>query len=502
MNNLLPRRKFLQQTLLASSSVLLSSSNTFSYTATSDSLFQGGRGPFSQKKSDPKKVIVIGAGAAGLAAAYQLIQDGVDVTLLEARTRPGGRIHTLREPFSDGLYAEAGALYILESHHLTRKYAQICNLSLVPDESTELVPTIYNINGKTVDIVKNPSLDGILNLSPEEKKLGLAGMVGKYLVPIMQEFGDTSSDSWPPDSLKKYDSLSLSQLLRSQGASEDAIKLIGLGYLDAWGEGINSFSSLWILRDEARLFASKKIFRIKGGSDLLPKALAAKISDHIIYGSPVTKINQTDKNVSVYFSRFGVEHQLSADFVVCTLPFSILKNVSVSPTLSAPKLKAISELPYTSVSRIFLQTQNRFWPEEGMIGAINTDLPIMVLGDAAPHQEIKRGILECFITGQNSRSLNNLSELERGSFALNNIEKILPSVKKYAESSITFSWDLEAFSQGAYSWFKPGQMQSLLPNMSAEGRIFFAGEHTSKWPGWMQGAFESGEKAASLILQL
>src|SRR5437773_10936236 len=83
--------------------------------------------------SAQRKVVILGAGLAGLVAAHELTQAGHDVTILEARARPGGRVHTLREPFSDGLHAEAGALFIPSNHSLTLKYANFFSLTLRPN---------------------------------------------------------------------------------------------------------------------------------------------------------------------------------------------------------------------------------------------------------------------------------------------------------------------------------------------------------------------------------
>src|SRR5512132_538157 len=86
----------------------------------------------------PKKILIIGAGMAGLCAGYELTQLGHDVTILEARTRPGGRVHTLREPFSDGLYAEAGAARIPDNHDLTLKYLKLFDVPLEPMYPSQL----------------------------------------------------------------------------------------------------------------------------------------------------------------------------------------------------------------------------------------------------------------------------------------------------------------------------------------------------------------------------
>lgn len=105
-------------------------------------LFASGRDRLKRTGS-PKKVIIIGAGLAGLSAAYELIQVGHDVTILEARLRPGGRVYTLREHFSDGLHAEVGAGRIHHDHHWTIKYVKLFNLSLVPFYPTKLSNVLY-----------------------------------------------------------------------------------------------------------------------------------------------------------------------------------------------------------------------------------------------------------------------------------------------------------------------------------------------------------------------
>src|SRR5437667_1412141 len=92
----------------------------------------------------PKKILIIGAGMAGLSAGYELSQAGHDVTILEARMRPGGRVHTLREPFSDGLYAEAGAARIPDDHDLTLKYVKLFEVPLEPMYPARLSALLFD----------------------------------------------------------------------------------------------------------------------------------------------------------------------------------------------------------------------------------------------------------------------------------------------------------------------------------------------------------------------
>src|SRR2546430_2348985 len=120
------RRTFLKQSTIAVAGVSLARLPTITATVA------------------PRKILIIGAGMAGLSAGYELTQLGHDVTILEARTRPGGRVHTLREPFSDGLYAEAGAARIPDNHELTLKYVKLFDVPLEPMYPSQLSALVFN----------------------------------------------------------------------------------------------------------------------------------------------------------------------------------------------------------------------------------------------------------------------------------------------------------------------------------------------------------------------
>ncbi len=201
-----------------------------------------------------KKVLILGAGMAGLVAAYELSKLGHDVTVLEARTRPGGRVHTLREPFSDGLYAEAGAARIPDNHDLTLKYVKEFELPLEP-----FYPSRLNA----------------------------------------MRFDRGSREEVPID-----------------------------GFTDAmtrnYGGELGGKPERWQ--------------KIKGGSDLLPKAFAERLGDKIHYGSPVVRIEQDAKQARVVFLNAGRRQTMTADNVLCTIPFSVLRSVEL-PALSSQQAR-------------------------------------------------------------------------------------------------------------------------------------------------------------------
>src|SRR5262249_12449571 len=135
----------------------------------------------------PKKVVIVGAGLAGLSAAYELNQAGHDVTILEARSRPGGRVCTLREPFSDGLVAEAGAENVYDNHHWTMKYIKLLGVELDTGQPRPDLGSIYYVRGKRLEIRRGQIPDWPFNLTADERALGRGGMWTKYVLEVLKE---------------------------------------------------------------------------------------------------------------------------------------------------------------------------------------------------------------------------------------------------------------------------------------------------------------------------
>src|SRR5438128_669198 len=260
-----------------------------------------------------RRIVIIGAGLAGMAAAYQLIESGHDITILEARTRAGGRVHTLREPFADGLHAEAGAMFIPDSHDLTMHYIKLFRIPLVriPHEKRDIN---FYLRGKRFNAQDAPTINGLLNLSPEEKRLGISGMTDKYLVPVLSEMGDATSFGWPPERLKKYDLMTYAQFLRERGASDEAVRLLRLNDADLTGDGVEAVSALMVLRETALNYNMVELYTVKGGTDLLPKAMAARLASKIRYGSAVVKIEQDARSVKVTYLQAWTPETINADY--------------------------------------------------------------------------------------------------------------------------------------------------------------------------------------------
>ena len=451
----------------------------------------------------PKKIIVIGAGLAGLSAGFELSADGHDVTILEARDRPGGRVQTIREPFSDGLHAEAGAANVFDNHHWTMKYVKLFGLELESPEPSSMAAngaSIYYLRGRRLKVKPGAHVDWPLNLTAEEGRLGRRGMWEKYVLPAITELGDPEAAGWPPSELGKLDRMSFCEFLKQCGASPDAIALLRLGFADQLGEGANAVSALDLLREIRHRENSRHHYTIKGGSDLLPKAFAARMAGKIHYSTPVVRIEQDGGGVRVICPRGGARQAFTGDYLICAIPFSVLGRIEVSPPFSPEKRHAIKNVPYTSVARVYLQMKEKFWLKQGLNGAASTDLGIMSLFESIGAQPGPRGILESYRTSARARTIAALPEDERITSTLKEAALVHPSIREYFETGTSKCWDLDDWARGAYAWFRPGQLSTMIPAITRpEGRVYFAGEHASSLPGWMHGALESGNRAAHEI---
>ncbi len=490
MNNPVNRREFVKGSLLAAT--MLPCLHPIIAATSRDE---------ARRRGAARKVIVIGAGLAGLASAYELTQAGHEVTVLEARARCGGRVWTLRDSFPEGLYAEAGATNVFDNHDWTIKYVKLLGVALDPMESTGGA-SIFHIRGKRMVIKSGSPIEWPLELKPEEKGLSRGALWAKYVAPVVKDLGDTEAAEWPPPPLKRYDRMSFAEFLRQQGASPGAVEILRLGLADQLGEGADAVSALNLLREAAPRAVMKQSFSIRGGSDTLPRAFAARLGDRIHYGLPVVKIEHDAAGARVICSQSGNQRTFAADYLICAIPFAVLKRVEVSPGFSPEKRQAIAQLGNTSVARVFLQTRQRFWRDEGLSGAATTDLPIMTAYDKAHYLPGKRGLLEAYVAGARARRLAAMTASERMNFTVRQMEQILPAIREHYEGGASVCWDEDEWARGAYAWFKPGQMESFLAHIARpEGRVHFAGDHTSPWPGWMNGALQSGARAAREVSQ-
>jgi monoamine oxidase len=441
---------------------------------------------------DGRKVLVLGAGMSGLAAGLKLRQLGFEVSILEARARPGGRVHTIREPFSDGVYAEAGAGRIPSTHHLTLDYVKRYSLELDPFYPTSGGEVfLWRGHRQVVAHGAGPDLASLPTvLTERERAVGFQGLGGLYLDPLMAEIAALPTDGWPFPAFGKYKDVTLGDYLRSKGASADAIRYLSQGF-----EGDSALD----FAHDGLSHAAPMLSKVRGGNDRLPQAMADDLRGQIRYGAEVTRIEQTAGGVRVRFVAGGVTHEETADRLICTLPFTVLRDIDISPAVSAAKAEAIRNLYMGPVARVFVQTRTRFWEREKLNGFASIDQS-MEIWSPTFNQPGGRGIIMSYIYEDLARDYSALPPTVQVRRTLNLFEQIHPGLGDQVEATTTWSWLNEKYSRGAYLVAPPASFDRVARTGLPEGRLHFAGEHTSPWPGWIQGALQSGLRAVREVV--
>jgi monoamine oxidase len=439
-----------------------------------------------------KRVIIIGAGLAGLTAAYELTQIGHDVTVLEALGCPGGRVRTLRDPFADDLYAELGAARIPDNHEWTLKYVKLFGLTLTPFYPTTGRSTTFLRNIRAVaDPGTEPDLRQFhLNLTPDELGLGVDGLLEKALGPSLR-FAENRT-TWPPSALAHVDQMTVKEFLASRGLSAGSFEALGF-------QPFRRTSALELITLISNGHTGKQLYKIAGGNDQLPKAFAARLADKIVYGAPVRRIEHDGMGVSAIYTQNGASRRIVADKLICTIPFPVLRRVEIAPQLSPQKTRVIHEMAYGSLSKVTFQVKQRYWMTEGLNGFATTDIPGEIW--ASTHNlPGPRGLLQLYLQGSSSELASKMSEEQRIRYAIEQVERVFPGLRQHLEQASSQCWDNDPWAGGATRLMNVGQVTAFHSEArQPEGNIHFAGEHTSTWFAWMNGAIESGSRAAQEI---
>jgi monoamine oxidase len=441
-----------------------------------------------ERRGPAQRVIVLGAGLAGLCSAYELQSQGHQVTVLEAQLRPGGRVRTLRESFAPGLYAEAGAENIPGVHDLTQHYARTFGLKLQP-QGVQGTRSFYHVRGRR--ILPDDQTVWPFDLTDEERQLGLAGLRRKYIDEAVQQAIAAGYAGQPVRAMSAWDAQTPGAWLRSRGASAGAAELLALGF------GTDFGSAASFLLHRLNSMGSTTSYRIEGGNDHLPEAFSKKVE--IRYGTPVVNVSQDDRAVQVSVRRAGAVETLTAERAVCAIPCPVIGRIFEGARLAGAKQRAIREQNYSPTVKVFLQCRTRFWLKDGLSGYVTTDLPIERLSPDPGSDPAGRGTLAAYTIADYTSALEKMSEEERVGATLGQARRIFPELSKAFEGGVSKCWGLDPWQRGSFALHTPGQIGFIETLAQPEGRIHFAGEHTSPWTGWMQGALESARRVVREI---
>jgi monoamine oxidase len=475
----LTRRRFLQLSAIAAPAA--------------PSLLQ--RVPEESRSSPGAPVVVVGAGLAGLRAAEVLRRAGRPVAVLEARERVGGRVLTIRAGFTDGLHAEAGPSRIAGAHQAVLRAARSFGLTLTLFESSVGSPVVA-IKGKPATTAELARGALGLDLKPDERATIPAALLDRYVGALPDDLASpmTTAASWAD--WRSYDRMTWPEWLRSRGASPDAIRLMTLG-----GDS-NDLSALYVLRQFAMLRQSTQRYKIQGGMDLLPRAMASSLGEIVRYDAPVVRVTrESTGRIRVDYRSNARMQSLTASRVIFAIPFTTLREIEMRPRLSRQKEQAMAQLSYYGSVRFLLQARTRFWSAADLNGSARTDRATETWDTTFDQTTTRRGILAVNTGGPVGRAVDDMTPDETMKFGIGLAADAFPAIASQFERGIVQRWASEPWSRGAFAVFAPGQMSTLMPNIARpENGMHFAGEHTSSWTGWMEGALQSGERAAREVL--
>jgi monoamine oxidase len=447
----------------------------------------------------PAGVIVVGAGLAGLSAALMLHEAGLDVLVLEAHQRVGGRVHTLRG-FPDDQYAEGGAELIDLDHHLMAAYMERFGLQRAP----ELRPYDSAIMGGKAMPFGHPmqadlpnDLRGLVRTNLFSVDLGRRYFQPYWQRVLAQHQGRTEQ------ALTALQSRSVHDCLTALRASPDEIAYLRMRLIPSEGVELEHIPVLCLEQGPWPEHYATLQYKIAGGNDLLPRQMAAELGDRIRLGCEVVAIDQTSHAAAVSFRR-GQEHRVvRASSVVLAVPIPALRRIAFAPPLSPGKTAALAALSYSEVLKVQCAFAERFWKGQGWHGNLATDLPLRVW-HATESQPGTGGILTCSLVGAPTRLARHLSQEALVEMLFRELAPALGGWQGIPERVIATDWVGDAFAGGGWM-VEPLPPQAGLRTLLGEPhrRCLFAGEHLdAEYSTYMEGALRSGQEAARQLIAM
>jgi monoamine oxidase len=445
-------------------------------------------------------VIVLGAGISGLNTAWLLEQQGLKVAVLEGRARVGGRIMTLLDQPG---YPEMGFNSMAQGYGRGIDAAGRAGVELVEVGARYRLggaPVLY-INGQPLsreEWARHPA-----NPFPQAMKTMMPAEVVSVLLARNNPLKDWTQ--WLDPANTALD-VSLYEFLKGQGLSDAAIRLAN-DVSPYYGSNAHDVSALMLEFNDgfvkAQMAAGMQSLAVKGGNMRLPMAMAKLLKGDVLLGKQVVAIETSATGATVTCadgSHFG------AGRVVCSLPFSTLRQVAVVPGLNGVQARAVTTMPYQPLSIAYLTASAPFWDEDKLAPGMWTD---GTYGAVTPQR-----------FGATPEEISGFTVQARGALAhywdalaaqggkqavldyiINGLAALRPATRGKLQGAAYFSWMAEPFNLGDWAYFSPGQVAGVMGEIGKPaGRLHFCGEHTATGARGLEGALESSERVALEVL--
>lgn len=442
--------------------------------------------------------IVVGAGLSGLMAAMTLEEQGLDVLVLEGRNRLGGRVYTLMDvpgkPEAAGEYI--GANYARMINTIDKLGLEMYN----PELNGIDRPWMYKIRGEFID-AKSWESHKMNPLEGEDRAM----LPHRFLSRLSNRdnpLKDKPLNAWLTSEFHQYD-IPHDQYLRSKGLSEEAIRLMNVVIHSG---GIHNTSAINELRRYHVMdFNSKLSFEdgkswkmVKGGNSLLPQAMAESLRYEPVLNKTVVAFKEENGVVDIHCADTMTYR---AKKIVCSIPISVLRNVQFEPHITGITKEAIDQIDYGLSIQAHFLVKEPFWENDEMEPNMWTDGPLERFAIRTKKNDSDPDAAVVFVNGPESLKFRLMTDDQVFDYVEKELVRLRPSTEGKLERLMIQSCERDIHGAGDWVYWQPGQVKKFGNHMrKPHGNIHFCGEHTAIMERGMEGAFESGERAAFDIL--